>query len=99
MNYFTPDFYAAWAEGGLRAYCYLAAAMHFALARGDFVSAAELDWLQDVMDQKIASEIIGQEHSSLKDPPAVTPALNHDVIQQVRAVVRKRIKVREVLVA
>lgn len=58
MNYLTPDFFDAWRAGGLRAFCYLEATMRYALARGDFVAAAELDFLTNVMYWRMAMEQI-----------------------------------------
>jgi len=58
MNYLSKDFYEAWAEGGRRAYCWINAARQWAISARDYVAAAELDFLTDVLDQKIANEIM-----------------------------------------
>lgn len=58
MNYLTPDFFEAWRAGGLRAYCYLEATMRYAVACKDFTAAAELDFLQDVLNERTALEVI-----------------------------------------
>lgn len=61
MNYLTPDLFAAWLAGGMRAYCYLRAAHAFAVDAKDFVAAAELDWLEDVLNVKTATELTTME--------------------------------------
>lgn len=92
------DFCAAWAEGGLRAYVYLEVVSRRAQARGDVEWVANMRWLQEVLDQRNASEVISRAHAVLKHPPAVTPSLNQQVIQEVRAI-RRRIKIHDVLIA
>lgn len=60
MNYLTKDFFEAWRAGGLRAFCYLEATMRYALACKDFTAAAELDFLQDVLNERTALEVIAE---------------------------------------
>lgn len=57
MNYQHPDFYAAWAQGGRRAYCYLRTAREWAMSSRDYVTAAELDFLEDVLNVKTVLEV------------------------------------------
>ena len=57
MNYQHPDFFAAWAQGGRRAYCYLRTAREWAMSSRDYATAAELDFLEDVLNVKTVLEI------------------------------------------
>lgn len=59
MNYVNRDFFHAWAQGGRHAYCYLSAARQWAVCARDYAAAAELDWLEDILNLKTAQEIAG----------------------------------------
>lgn len=61
MNYLNEDLFQAWAAGGMHAYCHLHSARKFALCARDYEAAAQLDWLEDVLDLKMASEIMASE--------------------------------------
>lgn len=66
MNYLTKDFFEAWREGGLRAYCYIDATLRFALARSDFVAAAELCFLYELMHERMALEVVAEMRALVK---------------------------------
>lgn len=57
MSYLNNDLFAAWAEGGLRAYCHLDAARRFAWAARDYKASADLDFLEDVMNERMLTEL------------------------------------------
>lgn len=60
MNYLTVDLFAVWAAGGRSAYCHLQAAREWAMAARDWVAAAEIDFLTDILDSRTALEMMSE---------------------------------------